>query len=82
MNDESIRYVLKLIDPKLQTHQSLSNKIALLEALKELEVTEEETGKYLSPKYRDLIANEKEIREEFNSMPSYLDRLYGKRLSL
>lgn len=61
----------------MQLLSNLNNQLVLLKALKELEVTEDETLKYLSPKYKALIANEKEIQAEFDSMPSYLDRLYG-----
>lgn len=77
INDDSIKNTLKLIDPKLKSRQDLASKIALLDALKELEVTQEETSKSLSSKYRDLITNEKSLRAEYESLPSYLDRLYG-----
>lgn len=65
------------MDPKLQSHKTLSNQIALLNALKELETNDEETTKYLSSKYKNLLASQKEAKAEFESMPSHLDRLYG-----
>lgn len=65
------------MDPKLQSHKTLSNQMALLNALKELETNDEETTKYLSTKYKNLLASEKETKSEFESMPSHLDRLYG-----
>lgn len=45
--------------------------------MRELEITQEEVSKSLSAKYRELIANEKILRTEYESLPSYLDRLYG-----
>lgn len=77
VNDNCVVSALTLISPKLRSLCKLSNKLALLKAMKELEVTEEDTLKHLSPKYKELIANEKEVQAEFDSSPSYLDRLYG-----
>ncbi|EFA01565.1 Bardet-Biedl syndrome 7 protein homolog-like Protein [Tribolium castaneum] len=77
INDESINHVIKLIEPKLIKQKDLNNDIKLLNALNELEVTEEENRTCLSEKYRNLLANEKELRREFQSQPDYLDRLYG-----
>ncbi|KAI4462734.1 bardet-biedl syndrome 7 protein [Holotrichia oblita] len=75
--DESITHVLKIIDPKLKSHTELSNKITLLDALHELEVNDASSMSCLSSKYKELLENEKELRLEFTSQPSYLDRLYG-----
>lgn len=69
--------MVKLIEPKLIKQKDLNNNIRLLDALNELEVTEEENRNYLSAKYQDLLTNEKEIRKEFQAQPDYLDRLYG-----
>lgn len=77
ISDDSIKHTLLLIDPKLKARQSLASKISLLDALKELEITQEEISKSLSAKYRDLMVNEKALRAEYESLPSYLDRLYG-----
>lgn len=71
-------HVLKLIDPKLKEHATLSNEIDILEALHELEVNDEESISHLSTRYQNLLANEKELRVKFASQPSYLDRLYGE----
>lgn len=54
--------------------------MALLNALKELETNDEETTKYFSTKYKNLLACEKETKSEFESMPSHLDRLYGNTI--
>lgn len=81
INDDSIGHTLKFIEPKLQLHTKLSNDIALLEALHELGVNDEETVNQLSPKYRSLLENEKQLQELYNSIPAYLDRLYGKLLN-
>lgn len=71
--------MLKIIDPKLKTHTELSNKITLLDALHELEINDPSSVSCLSSKYKELLENEKELRLEFTSQPSYLDRLYGKQ---
>lgn len=78
INDDSIKQTLSLIDPKLKSRQTLATKISLLDALKELEITPEEISKSLSAKYKELIVNEKVLRMEYDSLPSYLDRLYGR----
>lgn len=77
INDESINHVIKLIEPKLLKQKDLNNNITLLDALNELEITEEENVAYLSSKYKDLLMNEKDIRREFQAQPDHLDRLYG-----
>ncbi|KAJ8944864.1 hypothetical protein NQ314_009354 [Rhamnusium bicolor] len=77
ISDESINSVLKLLEEKLILYQKLAKDISLLDALNELEVTEEETAKYLSPKYKDLLIREKEVRKLYQSQPGCLDRIYG-----
>lgn len=79
INDDSINHVIKLLEPKLSQQRSLTEKITLLNALSELEVTEEETVNYLSAKYKDLLNNEKEIRAS-HDQSGYLERFYGKFL--
>lgn len=65
------------MDPKLKSHSDLSNKILLLDALREMEVNDEEATASLSGKYKQLLLDEKELRVKYSSQPSYLDRLYG-----
>jgi len=77
VNDESIKHILKLIDPKLKSYITLLKNISLLDGLYELNVKNEDTIKCLSPKYRDLLKKENHIRAEHAEQPSYLDRLYG-----
>ncbi|KAF2879488.1 hypothetical protein ILUMI_26683 [Ignelater luminosus] len=77
VNDESVPHILKLIDPKLRSHSKLVDDISLLDALHELGVNDEETLNSLSPKYRNLLENEKELRAYYSGQPAYLDRLYG-----
>ncbi|KAK5643844.1 hypothetical protein RI129_007689 [Pyrocoelia pectoralis] len=77
VNDDSINHILKLIDPKLQSHAKLSKEVLLLDALHELGVNDTETVQALSTKYQVLLEKEKELRAEFSNQPAYLDRLYG-----
>ncbi|KAK4887270.1 hypothetical protein RN001_003541 [Aquatica leii] len=77
VNDDTINHILQLIDPKLQAHAKLSHQILLLNALHELSVNEEETINALSAEYKNLLEDEKRLRLEYSSSPSYLDRLYG-----
>lgn len=53
-------------------------KLTLLEALHELEITDDENINYLTPKYKQLLNEEKDIKQNYNSKPAHLDRLYGK----
>lgn len=78
ISEESINSVLKLLENKLLMYQKISKEVSLLDALNELEVKEEETTKYLSSKYKDLLARENDIRKIYQSQPECLDRLYGK----
>lgn len=66
-----------MIDPKLNGHIQLANKVALMDALQELEINDEESVGYLTENYRNLLVNKASIRAEFSSQPSYLDRLHG-----
>ncbi|XP_017775977.1 PREDICTED: Bardet-Biedl syndrome 7 protein homolog [Nicrophorus vespilloides] len=77
INDDSINHVLNMIDPKLNGHIQLANKVALMDALQELEINDEESVGYLTENYRNLLVNKASIRAEFSSQPSYLDRLHG-----
>ncbi|RZB77484.1 Bardet-Biedl syndrome 7 protein -like, partial [Asbolus verrucosus] len=77
INDESVNHVIKLVESKLIKQKSLNNSIILLNALNELEVTDEETFNYLCPKYKDLLMNKAEVTGEFQVQPDYLDRLHG-----
>ncbi|KAJ8951664.1 hypothetical protein NQ318_012205 [Aromia moschata] len=75
--DETVNYVLKLLEEKLLLYQKLTKEVSLLDALEELGVEEEDTAKCLSENYRDLLARRKEVRSLFQSQPGCLDRLYG-----
>ncbi|CAH1160086.1 unnamed protein product [Phaedon cochleariae] len=77
INDESVNFVLRSIEEKLLKHQKLAKDLILLNALNELEVTEEETTKYLSGKYRNLLSSAKEIRKQADSDLHCLQRYYG-----
>lgn len=78
LNDQSINHTLKLIHPKLQSYSDLSRKISFITALHELEINNEDNLNLLSPKYKELLKSEKELKTLYASQPSYLDRLYGK----
>ncbi|XP_018568735.1 Bardet-Biedl syndrome 7 protein homolog [Anoplophora glabripennis] len=77
ISEESINSVLKLLENKLLLYQKIAKEVSLLNALNELEVSEEETTKYLSSKYKDLLEREKDIRTAHQNQPGCLDRIYG-----
>ncbi|XP_060532411.1 Bardet-Biedl syndrome 7 protein homolog isoform X2 [Cylas formicarius] len=75
INDESVNHVIKLIEPKLLGHQQTLRDFALLAALEELEITEEENLKYLTPKYRCLLDRKRDINDSFKNFPQQSDIL-------
>ncbi|XP_019866840.1 Bardet-Biedl syndrome 7 protein homolog [Aethina tumida] len=73
--DDSIDTVLDLINNKIVTEKSNEKDLTLLNALNELEVTNEEISGSLCQKYKEILANSKTIIQK--SQPGCLERLYG-----
>ncbi|XP_056636880.1 Bardet-Biedl syndrome 7 protein homolog [Diorhabda sublineata] len=77
LSDESINFVIKAAEQEIVKHQKCANEVKLLNALHELEISEEETVKYLSDKYKDLLQREKEIKKTSQNGVGCLEKLYG-----
>lgn len=76
INDDSIPYTLNLIHPKLEYQLLLAKKVQLIDALKELQVHENDTT-FMSPEYRQILEDAEELQAEFKRQPCHLERLYG-----
>ncbi|KAG5865898.1 Bardet-Biedl syndrome 7-like protein [Gonioctena quinquepunctata] len=76
ISEEAVHYVLKSIEGKLLSCQKLKKQLSLLNALDEIAVTEEETIKYLSRKYKDILRCQESIRKSAESNPLYLEKVY------
>ncbi|CAG9839510.1 unnamed protein product [Diabrotica balteata] len=79
ISDETINFLIKSAEEELLKHQKFARDLELLDAINELEVTEEETIKCLSERYKDLLKSEKDIRATAQNDTGYLERLYGKK---
>lgn len=76
LNEESIPNVLKRIHPKLDYQLLLAKKVQLIDALKELQVYENDTS-FLGQEYQEILENSEQLLEEFKKQPCHLERLYG-----
>ncbi|XP_052091577.1 Bardet-Biedl syndrome 7 protein homolog isoform X5 [Mytilus californianus] len=76
INDESIPYTLNLIHPRLEYQLLLAKKVQLIDALKELQVHEEDLT-FMSPEYRQILEEADALQAEFKRQPCHLERLYG-----
>ncbi|XP_063422998.1 Bardet-Biedl syndrome 7 protein homolog isoform X3 [Mytilus trossulus] len=76
INDESIAYTLNLIHPRLEYQLLLAKKVQLIDALKELQVHEEDLT-FMSPEYRQILEEADALQAEFKRQPCHLERLYG-----
>ncbi|CAH1996731.1 unnamed protein product [Acanthoscelides obtectus] len=63
VNDESVKQVLLLVDKIITNCLQKSKELRLLNALNEIDVTAEESVKYLSDEYKELLAREENIRK-------------------
>eukprot|EP01061_Rhynchopus_euleeides_P004259 TRINITY_DN13524_c0_g2_i1.p1 TRINITY_DN13524_c0_g2~~TRINITY_DN13524_c0_g2_i1.p1 ORF type:complete len:769 (+),score=341.13 TRINITY_DN13524_c0_g2_i1:81-2387(+) len=69
-------HVLQLLSPKLEYQLSLSDKVAVMESLKEIEMQEQDTA-FLSQEYQQVLQNTAAIEKEHALQPRKLDFLYG-----
>ncbi|GLH03727.1 uncharacterized protein GBIM_09587 [Gryllus bimaculatus] len=77
VNDDCIFHTLRILHPKLESQLKLTNQVAMLDALRDLETHDAEAMKCLLPEYRELLNNETKIQAQFKKQPAHLDRLYG-----
>ncbi|CAH1777872.1 unnamed protein product [Owenia fusiformis] len=76
INDASIPYTLQLIHPKLEYQLLLAKKVQLIDALKELQVHEQDIS-FMSPEYQQILKDADKLQEEYKKQPCHLERLYG-----
>ncbi|KAL5012626.1 hypothetical protein ScPMuIL_011177 [Solemya velum] len=76
INDDSIPYTLNLLHPKLEHHLLLAKKVQLIDALKELQVHENNLD-FMSPEYRQILDDANDLQLEYKKQPCHLERLYG-----
>ncbi|OWF52937.1 Bardet-Biedl syndrome 7 protein homolog isoform X2 [Mizuhopecten yessoensis] len=74
--EDSVPYTLNLIHPKLEYQLLLAKKVQLIDALKELQVHENDTS-FLSPEYRQILEDSDALQAEYKRQPCHLERLYG-----
>jgi len=76
LNDETVGHFLRLLHPKLEYQQSLSKKMQLIEALKEVRVQEEDIS-FLYPSYKEILDTAAQVEKEFKRQPRQLEYLHG-----
>jgi Bardet-Biedl syndrome 7 protein len=72
INPASVARAIDLLHPMLERLLKLALQVKLTEALRELQVQEEDTS-YLSADLVEILENEKDIQEEFREQPRRLD---------
>ncbi len=76
VDDESVPNLLRRIDPLLCYQLSLSNKVKLIETLKEVKMQEADAS-FLAPEYLSILDNEENLKRELKEQPGRLQFLYG-----
>jgi len=76
INDDSIPHTLSLIHPKLEDQLLLAKKVQLIDALKELQVHENNVD-FLASEYRQILEDADQLQEAYKKQPCHLERLYG-----
>jgi len=71
-----LRQSLSVLWPHLSWQRALRHMAEVLEALQELQMQDGEVD-YLSPEYRELLANAEEIRKEFKDQPQHTGQIVG-----
>ena len=66
-----------LIHPKLEDQLLLAKKVQLIDALKELQVHENNVD-FLASEYRQILEDADQLQEAYKKQPCHLERLYGK----
>ncbi|XP_076467410.1 BBSome complex member BBS7-like [Babylonia areolata] len=76
IQEETIPTTLALIHPRLEHQLLLAKKVQLLDALKELQVNENDLS-FMSPEYQQILEDADTLQTEFKRQPCHLERLYG-----
>ncbi|XP_028401349.1 Bardet-Biedl syndrome 7 protein homolog isoform X1 [Dendronephthya gigantea] len=76
LSEESVLHTLHLIHPKLEYQLLLAKKVQLIDALKELEMHENDIS-FLAPEYKQILDESEKLQEEYKKQPCHLERLYG-----
>ncbi|XP_070553841.1 BBSome complex member BBS7-like isoform X2 [Ptychodera flava] len=74
--EETVPETIKLIHPKLEYQLLLAKKVQLVEALKELQIHEQDLN-FMSPEYRQILEESEKLQAEYKKQPCHLERLYG-----
>lgn len=61
MKEDSVAHFCRLMHPKLQYQLGLSKKVKLIEALKEVQMQEDDVN-FLDPSYKEILDNAKQVR--------------------
>ena len=77
INDFSLPHTLQLIHPKLEYQLLLAKKVQLIDALKELQVHENDIS-FMTPEYKQILEDADKLQHEFKKQPCHLERLYGQ----
>jgi len=76
LQEQTVVNFLHLLHPKLTYQLGLSNRVQLIEALKEVQVQEENIT-FLAADYKDILDQAKKVEAEFKVQPRQLEYLHG-----
>lgn len=76
LSEESVLHTLHLIHPKLEYQLLLAKKVQLIDALKELQMHENDIS-FLAPEYKQILDESEQLEEEYKKQPCHLERFYG-----
>lgn len=76
VRDETCAHVLRLLHPRLEYQLGLSEKVKLIEALKEVAMQEQDVS-FMSEQYKEIIEKAKSIESEFELQPRRLEFLHS-----
>lgn len=76
LKDESTYFFLDLLRPELDHHFSLAKKHTLIDALKEIEMYEENID-FLADELKEILKDQEQIKKEVKVAPRHLDFLKG-----
>jgi Bardet-Biedl syndrome 7 protein len=75
-NFDSVRTTLERLLPRLEATQQLSQKIELIEPLRELQ-SQEGDAEFMCQDHLDILRDANDLLFQFKQQPSHLDRLVG-----
>uniref|UniRef100_A0A0K8T3A0 Uncharacterized protein n=4 Tax=Lygus hesperus TaxID=30085 RepID=A0A0K8T3A0_LYGHE len=82
LNDETIYNTLTLLYPKLEKAMTIQKQARLLEALKDIEIGENESGLTFIPECLKVIENQHEIQKDLNQQWQNLERIQDTVITL